>query len=56
MYKHVEVLDLNGKVVLERNNVSANDWLDISDQAPGIYHVRVFYDESEVTLKLVLEK
>jgi predicted outer membrane repeat protein len=53
--KQIEVLDLNGKVVLSLDNLGTGDQIeiDISHLPPGIYMVRISTGNSIITKKLL---
>jgi len=53
----LEVLDAQGKVLLERNLINANGRheLDLSNLPPGVYHLNMKGDTTQQSQKLVLQ-
>lgn len=53
---HVQIMDLTGKVVLQKNNANANTQVDMTSLSAGIYLVKLNNGASHVTKKVILKK
>jgi len=51
----IEVLDITGKLILKTTAVSDRTSIDLSNQAKGIYFVRVAFDDSVKTQRVCIE-
>lgn len=52
----VQILNLEGKVVYEKQNVQGNQQLDISKLSKGMYAVKLVSGKEQVTQKLIVDK
>jgi hypothetical protein len=50
---NIEVLDLNGKVLIRKTSYQSPNQIDISTLNPGVYLVRILHDSTFKTLKLI---
>jgi rhodanese-related sulfurtransferase len=55
-FDEISIMSLTGKLVLTKNNVYANDGIDISQLQNGIYVVRIKSGQQTVSKKLVIQK
>jgi hypothetical protein len=49
----LRVVDITGKIVLNKNNTSANETLDLSNLSNGMYFVQVIHKSDMATIKLL---
>ena len=51
----VKILDLSGRVLLERSNLQREGTIDMSELHEGIYHLTIMTDHKVFTIKIVKE-
>lgn len=52
----LQVLDLQGKVVIEKSRLNGATRLDISELSNGLYNVRVFTENNQISKRVILQR
>ena len=52
----LQVIDLTGKAIISRNNLSQNTQIDLSDMPSGIYMVKLNNGATQLTRKIIVRK